>query len=445
MSGGPLASNPLDAWTAALIGLPESPLTRCNLDAWQWRRLRETVAWAQQRSPFYRLHLHGINASDLTGPGGLRCLPLMTADDLRRNDPPLLCISQSEISRIVTLETSGTSGFPKRLFFTSEDQEATLDFFDHGMRLLTRVGDRVLIFFPGERPGSVGDLLARAVARLGATPIPFGWPHDLAAAAEAVRREEPDVIAGVPVPLLAVARMDAASRRHSRHVRSVLLSADHAAGSLRRSLAALWECEVFEHYGMTEMGLGGGVDCAAHAGYHVRESELLVEVVDPLTGESVAPGEEGEVVVTTLVRRGMPLIRYRTGDVSRLLPGTCACGSPLLRLDRIARRVSGGISLGDAGELTIGMLDEALFVIGDIVDFDAAFQPGISPVLKLLVSCTDGRTENARMVEAVSAALEEVPVIAAASRSAGLRLQVDFSPCGLLLRSGKRTIREDVA
>ena len=445
MNHGSLVSNPLDAWTAAVIGSPGPRLTRHDLEAWQWQKLRETVAWAQQQSPFFRRQLRGINASDLNGRGDLRRLPLMTADDLRRNDPPLLCVSQSEISRIVTLETSGTSGFPKRLFFTPEDQEATLDFFDHGMRLLTRAGDRVLIFFPGERPGSVGDLLARAVARFGATPIPFGWPHDLAAAVNALRREEPDVIAGVPVPLLAMARMDAASGQHPRTVRSVLLSADHAADSLRRSLTALWGCEVFEHYGMTEMGLGGGVDCAAHAGYHVRESELLVEVVDPSSGEPVVPGDEGEVVITTLARRGMPLIRYRTGDISRLLPGACACGSPLLRLERLARRVSVGVRLDEESELTLGMLDEALFAIDDIVDFDAAFQPGASPVLKLHVSCVDERGTDERLREAISLALAAIPAIAAALRSSGLRVQLAFSCSGLLRRAGKRTLRVEAS
>lgn len=198
-----MSSNPLDAWTAGKIGCAGPVLMRSDLLDHQLHRLRETVAWAKARSPFYRRHIGAFDEATLNSLDDLRRLPLTTADDLRRNDPPLLCVSQSEISHVVTLETSGTSGPPKRLFFTPEEQEETLDFFDHGMRLSARAGDRVLIFFPGERPGSVGDLLARALERLGATPIPFGWPADPRAAAEALRREQPDVVAGVPVPLLA--------------------------------------------------------------------------------------------------------------------------------------------------------------------------------------------------------------------------------------------------
>jgi len=235
------ATNPLDAWTAAKLGCSGSTLSRTDLVAYQTTRLRETVVWAKQRSPFYRWLLQSYDVATLNTPGGLRHLPFTTAEDLRRNDPPLVCLSQSEISHVVTLDTSGTSGTPKRLFFTSEDVEATTDFFHHGMCLPARAGDRVLILFPGERPGSVGDLLAKALLRLGATPIMAGWPQDPAATAALLRREQPDVVAGMPVPMLAVARHTAATGLPPMRIKRVLLSADHVADSMRRSLANLWD------------------------------------------------------------------------------------------------------------------------------------------------------------------------------------------------------------
>lgn len=427
-----MAPNPLDAWTARAIGAG-LPLTRAALDAYQRHQLRETIAWAQQRSPFYRRLLRGAKSTELSD------LPFTTADDLRRNDPPLLCVSQSEISHVVTLDTSGTSGPPKRLFFTPEEQEATLDFFTHGMRLPARPGDRVLILFPGGREGSVGDLLARALERLGAVPIAHGWPDDPAAAAAVLRHERPDVVAGVPVPVLAVARHAARGGAPVR-VRSVLLSADHAAGSVRRGLTALWGCEVFEHYGMTEMGLGGGVDCATHAGYHVREGELLVEVVDPATGEPLPAGEPGEVVVTTLRRRGMPLIRYRTGDYSRLFADPCPCGSPLRRLERISRRVAGSIHVGPV-ELTIGMLDEAVFAVPRVVDFRAVFRPAAEPLLEVEASHVGPGENDAGVATAVLSALACHSVLDAAVRRTGLRFKVMAAAGGRLFCRGKRTLR----
>ena len=137
--------------------------------------------------------------------------------------------------------------------------------------------------------------------------------------------------------MLALARWPEPDKPPLR-LKSVLLSADCAARSLVRTIEASWRCRVFDHYGMTEMGLGGGIDCRARAGYHLRENDLYFEVVDPATGRPVPEGESGEVVFTTLNRLGMPLIRYRTGDISRFLPEPCSCGSGLRRLDYIGGR-----------------------------------------------------------------------------------------------------------
>ena len=115
----------------------------------------------------------------------------------------------------------------------------------------------------------------------------------------------------------------------------MLLSADNVPDAISNELRRIWGCEVFTHYGMTEMGFGGGVECEARNGYHLREADLYIEIVDPETGRSVSQGDPGEVVFTTLTRRGMPLIRYRTGDVSRFVPGPCPCGTVLKTLARV--------------------------------------------------------------------------------------------------------------
>ena len=332
-------------------------------------------------------------------------------------------MSQNDISHVVTLETSGTSGPPKRLFFTPADQEATIEFFRHGMSVLTQPDERVAILFPGERAGSVGDLLASGLLRLGATPILAGWPQDPAATAALLRSERPDIVAGAPVAVLAVARHSPWLR-----VKRVLLSADHVAASLRASLTELWGCEVFEHYGMTEMGLGGGVDCGAHAGYHMREHELLIEIVDPESGAAMAPGEIGEVVFTTLTRRGLPLIRYRTGDISRIVPGACPCGSPLLRLERIHGRIA------DKVALTIAHIDELLFGRPEVIDFSARLRPTPKPTLQLDIATLPGSGDPQTLRAAISSLTREI----------GLSITV-IADGRLRTRVGKRRIAVDNA
>lgn len=122
--------------------------------------------------------------------------------------------------------------------------------------------------------------------------------------------------------------------------------ASQASVSVRvSSQAQAWDCEIFDHWGMTETGYGGGVECAAHSGYHLREAGLLPEIARPDTGEPLAPGETGEILVTPLGERAMPLVRYRTGDAASWVAGPCSRGSTLRRLGRVPGRIAPGGSI----------------------------------------------------------------------------------------------------
>ncbi len=334
------APTTLDGWAAERMGLPR-PLTRAALEDWQLARLRELLARARVTSPFYRARSDWRELPKTLS--ALADFPFTTAGDLARADPSLLAIPPSEVARIVTLPTSGTSGRPKRICCTAEDLGATVDFFHHGLALFVRPDDVVAIDFSGIHPESLGDLLVRALGRLGARPLLVPPGCNTVGLVDFLRQESPGVILGTPGRLLAAARLSAGEGGGLPWPRAALASAEALPPELEPELRRCWGCELFAHWGMTETGFGGAVECTCHTGQHLRETELLVEIVDPVTGVPLAPGLEGEIVVTTLRRRAMPLIRYRTGDLGRFLPGECACGSVLRRLAREVRRaVAGG-------------------------------------------------------------------------------------------------------
>jgi phenylacetate-coenzyme A ligase PaaK-like adenylate-forming protein len=289
-------------------------------------------------------------------------LPLTEPGMLAGRPNDFLCVSPKDIRRIVTLSTSGTTSRPKRIAFTPEDQELTVDFFHHGMMTLAGSSDRVLIFLPGKTEGSVGDLLKKALSRLGCEGIVFGPVLDYGRALRALLNVGASCAVGIPAQLLALSRhreggISAAQVR----IKSVLLSTDYVPLAVADSLTGTWGCRIYGHYGMTEMGLGGGVECSARNGYHMREADLLFEIIDPVTEKPVGDGEYGEVVFSTLTRRGMPLIRYRTGDRSRFLTKPCPCGSVLRRMERISGRIREAVGLYDGSSLSIAQLDEVLF------------------------------------------------------------------------------------
>ena len=169
-----IKKTPLDAWISGKMSAEKRKLTRQAIELYQLQKLRETIRLAYSRSPFYRNSLKGIAEEEITGLSDLMSFPFTTAEDIREHSLQLLCVSQDEIGRVVTLETSGTTGKSKRIYFTPSDQELTIDFFQQGMSTLAEAGDRVMILLPCEREGSVGDLLAAALARLGVTPVRQG-------------------------------------------------------------------------------------------------------------------------------------------------------------------------------------------------------------------------------------------------------------------------------
>ena len=427
----------LDPWMAARMGLA-APLTREAIDDWRLARLNETIVYARAASPFYCARRDWTDGP-LAKIEDLARLPFTTAADLLANDPPLLALSQGAIARVVTLETSGTSGSPKRLYFTPDDLEATVDFFHHGMALFARPGDRAAIAFPGRQPGGVAAGLAVALRRLGVAPVVAPPPLDPVALAAWLREERPDVVAGPPVPLLAAARVAANDGGAPIRARAVLLSSDHVAASLARALTAAWGAEVFRHWGMTETGYGGAVDCAFHSGCHLREDELLVEVVDPATGEPAPAGVVGEIVVSTLRRRGAPLLRYRTGDLARRIETPCKCGSALMRLDGFAGRVGAGAPLASGGELTLPRLDEALFAVEAVSDFGAVVEIDAPATLTLSIAAP-APLRVAATLAAVRGRLAEDPIIGAALRAGVLRVKAAFADAAGFSSLAKRRL-----
>ncbi len=347
--------------------------------------LNDTIAYARRNAPFYRRCLASLPEASLSTLADMARIPFTTAQDLSKNPSGFLAVSQDDIARIVTLRSSGSTGEAKRLFFTDQDLELTVDFFHHGMSTLVRSGQRVAVLLPGELPDSVGDLLVRGLGRMEVQAVAFGPVGDPGRTAEQIASFGAHCLVGIPTQLLAVARSPSGAAIGKGRIESVLLSTDYVPAAIARSLEEVWGCRVFTHYGTTETGLGGGVECAALDGYHLREADLYFEVVDDQTGQPCADGRLGEVVFTTLTRRGMPLIRYRTGDIARILPEACACGSALRRMERVRGRRNNAIHLGAGSDLTLAEMDEALFRLPDLLDYRVSISQGKGGRFRMVV------------------------------------------------------------
>ena len=353
--------SPVESWVARRTGLL-GDLTPGSLARWQLNRLGEAVAHARRHSRFYR---------GLPGPepavwslDDLGRLPFTWPADLARDPQAFLAVPPSEVARVTTLTSSGSTGPKKRIFFTADDLERTVEFFADGMTTLVGPGQDTLILMSDATEHSIARLLRSALGRIGvagriAEP---GWSvAEIFAAARSA-----SCIVGLPAEILYLCRAYPGLRPHS-----VLLSSDYAPRSVIAAVERAWGCVVLTHYGLTEAGFGWAVQCSARDGHHLRDLDLLLEIVDPGTGARLAHGQPGEIVLTTLRNQAMPLLRYRTGDLGRILDGPCGCGGILPRLGRVEGRLEGRLPLGNGATLSIHQLDEIVFALPGVRGFEA--------------------------------------------------------------------------
>jgi len=336
---------------------------RGELERTQLELLNALIVRARELSPFHRKRLP---AAPLSSLDGLQTLPLMVPDDLRAHGE-LLLVPAERVARMVSLPTSGTSGEPKRIAFTEEDVRQTSDFFSSGLHCICRAREVTAVLFPSVTPGSMGSLICGSAEATGASVATVDMGGTIGGIASELARSGATSAVGSGHLLLALARY-AEAHPGTLGLERALVSSDNASRSMVDSIGRGLGCEVFEHYGMTETGFGCAVDCHAHSGMHIRELDLLVEVVDPATGTVLPAGEEGEVVVTTLRREALPVIRYRTGDISRIVPGDCPCGGSLRRLDRVHGHA---LARGDGAWRIEAALDEAVFALPGAFDYEA--------------------------------------------------------------------------
>ena len=356
---------PLENWIIEKTRIGEK--SRELLEEYQLCRIKETLSYAKNKSRFYGENLKNINPDEINSLNDLQNLPFTFPQDILKDPFQFLCVPQSDIKRIVSLKSTGTSGKEKRIFFTGEDLNLTIDFFVHGMSCLISESDRVMVLLPGNSYGSIGDLLKKALEKMNIECFVPGVVINTEDTAKEIIEKNITCLVGIPIQVLNLSRME--NEVFKSRIKTVLLSTDYVPEIVIRELTNQCACRVFTHYGMTEMGYGGGVECEALNGYHLREADLYFEIVDPVSGLNVPDGQFGEVVFTSFARQAMPLIRYRTGDIAAFSSESCECGTFLKTMKRVRGRIDNKIKICENEYLTLAELDELILSFREVLDY----------------------------------------------------------------------------
>jgi len=390
-----------------------------------------TVQHAYQGSEFFRLKLDaaGIDPRSVHTLDELARLPLTTKQELRDAYPfGWTCVPTSEVVRIHA--SSGTTGRRTVATYTAQDVSDWADMF---ARCYEYAGvthnDRVQVT-PGYGLWTAGIGFQAGAERLGAMSVPTG-PGNLELQFEMLLDFQSTVLCATSSFGLLIA--EEAHRRgvvDKLALRLGIFGSERWGEGMRRRIEELLGIETFDIYGLTELyGPGAGIDCTRHQGIHYWDDYYLVEVIDPATGVALQPGAGGELVLTTLRKQAQPLLRYRTHDLSRLIPEPCRCGSPYPRIDRLKGR------------------SDDMFKVRGVAVYPAQIDTVLSQVeglgseYQVLLSREGGRDRFLVRVEAdvEQGLLERVSEALRAGLS--VRPDVEIMPLGALPRTERKTKR----
>ena len=306
----------------------------------QLKLITTKLSTIKECSPFYAEKFKDIDPADVRTQEDFEKLPFSEKDDLRRVYPlGLQAVSDEEVVRIHS--SSGTTGTPVIIPYTAQDVTDWAIQFERCYKTagITNL-DRIQIT-PGYGLWTAGIGFQLGCERLGAMAIPMG-PGNTEKQLKMMQDLHSTVITGTSsYALLLAEEISKRGLRDKLDLKKGVIGSERWGEKMRHRIANELGIEIFDIYGLTEIyGPGIGISCEAHHGMHVWEDFVYVEIVDPKTGEVLPDGEVGEIVLTTLRKQGAPLIRYRTHDLSRIIPGACTCeyGSHHPRIDTIVGR-----------------------------------------------------------------------------------------------------------
>jgi phenylacetate-CoA ligase len=351
-------------------------MPRAEIEQLQLERLQATVNRAYRSVTFYRRRFDelGITPEDFQSLDDLRRLPPTAKDDLRVGYPyGMFAVPLREVVRVHM--SSGTTGHPSVVGYTANDLRHLTDLVARNLTAAGVTKDDVVQIFFGYGIFTAGFGFHYGTEALGASVIPVSHGKT-EMQVEVMRDFRTTVIIGTPYYALhiAAAAEEMGVDPHELSLRVGLFGGEPWEESIRQTIESRLFIKAFDVYGLAEVG-GPGVsfECEERTGLHVAEDQFLVEVIDPETGDNLEAGAEGELVFTTLNKEAFPLLRFRSGDISRLDLEPCPCGRTHARMSRIERHA-----------------DDRVVVRGVNIfpaQVEAAIQqiPGIGPEYQLVV------------------------------------------------------------
>ncbi len=324
-------------------------------------------------------------------------IPYTSPQDLANNPKHFFTVPEEMFIKVFT--TSGSTGKPKKAYFTKKDMDRILYSAAIGAKLMYEISRKDIIRITFEEgygteiwgnryslDQAYGNIIGALTIATGRLPI----EHELAI----IKDYKPNIFADVTSRINYLTNeMKKICDLKELGVRKFLVGAEPTPNLLRKSIEDAWDADVFIGYGLTEIGLLMSGECKIKHGMHLSETNFFTEVVDPKTGEQLEDGEIGQLIFTTYDREGMPLIRYNSCDLGRIIPGICECGLPLKKIE-IKGRTDDLIPIGAGDNLFTKMFDDAIFSIPEVIEYQIIFDKKNGQDLITVIAESEVRTDD---------------------------------------------------
>ena len=398
----------------------------------QLQQVDKQIQRLLQVNNFYGQKLREAGIKGVSSVEEFQQLPFSQKQDLRDAYPlGLMAVPEEEVVRIHS--SSGTTGTPVIIPYTAKDVDDWAEMFKRCYEFAGITNrDRIQIT-PGYGLWTAGIGFQNGAEKLGAMVVPMGPGNTNKQIQMMMDMKSTVITATSSYALLLAEEIEKRGIKDKVHLKKGVIGSERWGKKIRDRISSELGIELYDIYGLTEIyGPGIGISCKYDTGMHIWDDYVYLEIIDPKTGENVPDGEFGEIVITTLVKEGAPLIRYRTHDISRIIPGQCPCGSQFPRIDIISGRSDDMIKIKGVNVFP-KQIEEVL----------EGF-PELSSEYQIRLSHLDGKDTMRIYVETNGSVnfLEMAGKIAAAVKSKiGFTPLVKIVEIGILPRSEKKTKR----
>jgi len=402
----------------------------------QFDIFKELLLNISSNSPFYKEKFlkAKVDVNEITSMEMISQLPFTTKEELREAYPlGLQAVPEEKVVRIHS--SSGTTGKPVIIPYTARDVSDWAEMMARSFEMagITPV-DRIQIT-PGYGLWTAGIGFQAGCERLGAMAVPMG-PGNTDKQLQMMMDLKSTVIIGTSSYALVLAEeVEKRGLKSEIRLKKGVIGSERWGEKMRQRIKAELGIEIYDIYGLTEIyGPGIAIDCGCHDGMHYYDDYLYFEIIDSATGKVLPEGETGELVITTLRKEGAPLLRYRTRDLTRIIPGKCACGRSYPRIDRIIGRTDDMVKVKGVN-IYPGQIDE---ILRDVEGVSSEYQIIIDHIngkdvmtLKAEYN-SDGDTSREDM---------EYNIVDLFKKRIGIHIIAEVSGLGSLPRSEKKSKR----